>query len=144
VNSLKTVIRLNKWQLDEKRRAVTELHNLRDQFLAQIERLEEEIIREREVARGDLTAARIFPGYLKAARDRRARLDQSVAQTDKKIAEAEEAVADAYRELKKFELAEEERVRLEKLKIRRKEDAVLDETAGVGFRRRKEEAERNA
>lgn len=144
MNSLKTVIRLNKWRLDEKRRALTELQNLRDQLLERIRMLEEEIVREREVARNDMASARTFPGYLKSARARRERLDQSVAQTDKKIAEAEEAVSEAYRELKKFELAEEERVRLENLKIRRKEDAMLDETAGIGFRRRREEAEREA
>lgn len=143
MSGLKTVIRLNKWQLDEKRRALTELHNLREQLLEQIRRLEAEIEREREVARNDVVAARTFAGYLKAARERRSRLDQSVAEVDRRIAEAEEEVAEAYRELKKFELAEEERVRRENLKLRRKEDALLDETAGIGFRRRKEEEERN-
>lgn len=139
MNSLKTIIRLHKWQLDEKRRELVELQTLRDHLQTQIERLEQEIAAERETARADFEASFSFPNYLKAAKDRRHKLDLSVAQVDHQIATATEAVAEAYQELKKYELAEEDRVKREALKLKRKQDAVLDETASIGFRRRQQE-----
>lgn len=138
MSSLKTVIRLHKWQLDEKRRALVELQNLREHLLEEVARLEAEVERERETARTNFEASFTFPAYAKAAKDRHQRLDQSIAQVDQRIAAADEAVAEAYRELKKFELAEEEREKREALKLRRKQDATLDETAAIGFRRRQE------
>jgi flagellar protein FliJ len=139
MNSLKSIIRLHKWQLDEKRRELVELQTLHEHLLGQIARLEEEMERERETARADLEASFTFANYAKAARERRHRLDQSVAQVDEQIQIATDAVAEAYQELKKYELAEEERVKREALKLKRKQDAILDETASIGFRRRQQE-----
>lgn len=144
MNSLKTVIRLHKWQLDEKRRALVELQNLRDHLQMEIHRLEEEVGREAALASQDFEAARAFPNYAKMARTRHDKLDQSVAKVDEQIAAANEEVAEAYRELKKFELAEEEREKREALKLRRKQEAVLDETASIRFRRRQEEENQDA
>lgn len=139
MNSLKTIIRLHKWQLDEKRRELVELQNLREHLLNQIDRLEQEIAAERTTASADFEASFTFPNYIKMAKERRHKLDRSVAQVDEQITAATEAVAEAYQELKKYELAEEERVKREALKLKRKQDAILDETASIGFRRRQQE-----
>lgn len=139
MNSLKPVIRLHKWQLDEKRRELVELQNLRDHLQSEIQRLEQEIRNEAALAAQDFESARAFPNYVRGAQLRRAKLDQSVAKVDEQIAAANEEVAEAYRELKKFELAEEEREKREALKLKRKQEAILDETASIRFRRRQEE-----
>lgn len=139
MNSLKSVIRLHKWQLDEKRRELTDLENLREGLLADVARLEEEVERERDTARRNFEASFTFAAYAKSARERHERLDRSIAHVDEQIVAANEAVAEAYRELKKYELAEEEREKREALKLRRKQEALLDETALVGFQRRRHE-----
>ena len=136
MSSLKTVIRLHKWQLDEKRRALAELQNLRDRLFAELHRLEQEMLHEQQVARADPVAAFGYAAFAKAALERGKRLQDSIAQVEKQIAAATEEMAEAFQELKRFELAEEERLKREREKIRRKEDAMLDETALVGFRRR--------
>lgn len=139
MSSLKTVIRLHKWQLDEKRRALADLQNLRDRLLAELQRLQQEMLHEQAVARADPLAAYGYAAFAKAALERGRRLQDSIAQVDRQIAAATEEMAEAFQELKRFELAEEERMKREREKIRRKEDAMLDETALVGFRRRQEQ-----
>lgn len=139
MSSLKTIIRLHKWQLDEKRRALADLQNLHDRLSMELARLREEVRREQETARTDQAVAFGYPAFAKAARERDHRLQQSIAQVERQIEAATEEMSEAFQELKRFELAEEERLKREREKIRRKEDAMLDETALVGFRRRQEQ-----
>lgn len=139
MSSLKTVIRLHKWQLDEKRRALAELQNLRDRLLAERHRLEQEMLHEQQVARNDPVAAFGYAAFARAALERGRRLQDSIAQVERQIAVASDEMAEAFQELKRYELAEEERVKREREKLRRREEAMLDETALVGFRRRQEQ-----
>lgn len=139
MNSLKSIIRLHKWQLDEKRRALAELQNLADRLKNEAERLEQELRSEQETARHDIEASFGYAGFARAAIDRRRRIEESIAQVQQQIAVATDEMAEAYQDLKRYELAEEERLKREKEKIRRKEAEMLDETALVGFRRRQQE-----
>ncbi|HYG87597.1 MAG TPA: flagellar export protein FliJ [Azospirillum sp.] len=138
MSSLKTIIRLHKWQLDEKRRALAELQNLHDRLNSELERLQDEVRAEQETARKDPSVAFGYANFARAARERGQRLTQSIAQVEEQIAVATDEMAEAYQELKRYELAEEDRLKRERDKIRRKEDAMLDETALVGFRRRQQ------
>ncbi|WP_353860368.1 flagellar FliJ family protein [Azospirillum formosense] len=139
MSSLKTIIRLQKWKLDEKRRALAELQNLADRLQAEIERLKEEIAAERDTARGNVEYAFTYSNYIQAAMERGKRLTQSMGQVEAQIAVATDEMAEAFQELKRYELAEEERLKREKEKLKRKEATMLDETALVGFRRRQRE-----
>lgn len=141
MSSLKTVIRLYKLQLDEKRRVLAELQNLGDRLKAEIERLREEIVQEQQTARDDFAVSFTYANFAQAALERGRRLGESLAQVEVQIAAATEQMAEAYQELKRFELAEEERLKREKEKLKRKEANMLDETALVGFRRRQQEEE---
>ncbi|KAA0685431.1 flagellar export protein FliJ [Azospirillum brasilense] len=139
MSSLKTIIRLQKWKLDEKRRALAELQNLADRLQAEIDRLKEEIAAERDTARGNVEYAFTYSNYIQAAMERGKRLTQSMGQVEAQIAVATDEMAEAFQELKRYELAEEERLKREKEKLKRKEANMLDETALVGFRRRQRE-----
>jgi flagellar export protein FliJ len=145
VSSLKTVIRLHKTQLDEKRRELVELQNLGDQLHGQLHQLDAEVLHEQQIASLHPEVAFSFASYIREARVRRQRLEHQIAHVNEKISIATDAMAEAFQELKRFELAEEERVRCEKAELRHKEELMLDETALVGFRRRQHdesEAER--
>lgn len=139
--SLKTIIRLQKLQLDEKRRTLAELQNLGDRLKAEIEKLKEEIAHEQATARDDFAVSFTYANFAQAAMERGRKLGESLLQVEVQINIATDQMAEAYQELKRFELAEEERLKRERDKQKRKEAIMLDETALVGFRRRQAEEE---
>ncbi|WP_084536386.1 flagellar FliJ family protein [Azospirillum halopraeferens] len=138
MNSLKTVIRLHKWQLDEKRRALADLQSLGDRLRGEAEKLEQEILHEQRTALEHGEVAFGYASFARAARERQQRLAQSIREVERQIAAATEVMAEAFQELKRYELAEEERQRRETEKLKRREAALLDETALVGYRRRQQ------
>jgi len=139
MNDLRALIRLHRWQLDEKQRALAELRTLEERLQAESQRLEEEIRQEQALARRSPEAGQTYASYARAAIGRRERLAHSAAQVAQQIAAAEEDMATAFQDVKRYELAQEERDRREREKQRRRAEALLDETALVGFQRRKAE-----
>ena len=61
-----------------------------------------------------------------------------MAQVEHQIAEATEEMAEAFQELKRYELAQEGRDRRDEAKRKVRENAALDEMALSGFMRRRE------
>ena len=137
-SGLHTLIRLHKWRLDEKRRALAELQALADKLAQDTARLEREILAEQEIARSSPEASFGYGNFAKQAIERRKRLAQSVAQVEHQIAEATKEMAEAFQELKRYELAQEGRDRREDAKRKTRENAALDEVALSGFTRRRE------
>lgn len=139
--SLKTIIRLQKLQLDEKRRVLAELHTLADRLRNEIEKVKQEIAHEQETVRDDFSVSFTYSNFAQAALERGRKLGESLGQVEAQINMATDEMAEAFQELKRYELAEEERLKRERDKQKRKEAAMLDETALVGFRRRQAEEE---
>lgn len=139
MSSFKTLIRVQKWQLDEKRRALTELQTLEDRLRSEIDRLAEEMRAEQDTARNDFNASFTYAAFARGAMERRRRIDESIQQVQEQIVAATEQVAEAYQDLKRYELAEEERLKREREKQKHKEELMMDETALIGFRRRQEQ-----
>lgn len=138
MSGLQTLIRLHRWRLDEKRRALAELRLLEEQLREQAARLEEEIKIEQRTARERPEAALTYGHFAVQAIARRTRIAESIAQVQQQAVQAEEEMAVAFQEVKRYELAEEDRERRRADDQRRKEAIVLDETAAVGFRRRRD------
>ena len=137
MKSLDSLIRLHRWQLDERRRALGELQALSDQLGNEIARLEADLETEKAIAVENPASAIDLAAYLQAMLTRRAHLEDSQAQIEKKIAAARDEIAHAFAELKRFELAKSERERRAALRQRRQETARYDDIALTGFRRRK-------
>jgi flagellar FliJ protein len=137
VSELDTLIRLHRWQLDEKRRALADLQALADRLEEEKARLEAEVAREQETARGSAEVAFSYAGFAQVAIERRRRLEESIAQIRRQIVSATDEVAQAFQELKRYELAQEGRDRLERQRRRRREGALLDEVAVTGYLRRR-------
>ena len=133
---LKSLIRLRRWQLDEKRRVLGELQALADQLVAQRQRLDMETATEAAVAAESFEGQRAYPAYARAAMQRRERIEGALHETEQRIAGATDDLRQAFREVKTLELAEAERQRKAKEAIQKKESAMLDEIAVEGFRRR--------
>ena len=66
-SGLHTLIRLHKWRLDEKRRALAELQALADKLAQDTARLEREITAEQEIARTSPEASFGYGNFAKQA-----------------------------------------------------------------------------
>lgn len=134
--SLKPLIRFRKFELDQRRRELRALEDLAAQIDASIIALDQEVANERRLAANDLLLARFWPTYADWARGRREELVQNRLQIGEQILKAEDAVTDAYRELKKFEVAEANRLARERAEMERKAQIRLDEIAQVAHLRK--------
>ena len=136
MNTLNTVIRLHRWNLDEKRRALGELEALASRLDDQISRLDSDLAGERDLASAGGESAAAFAAYLKGVRTRRAHLAESRGQVSLQVSVAGDEISEAYRELKKFEVAQADRDRRAHIRLRRREAQILDEVALTGHVRR--------
>ena len=136
MSSLHSVIRVHRWQLDEKRRALADLESLAERLSLELRRLDEEVDRERAVVGHGAASGTDFANYMKAVQMRREHLTESREQVERQIAAASKEIAESYRDLKKYEIAQSDRDRNAQLRRNRRETAILDEIAVTGHNRR--------
>ena len=134
-----SLVRLNKWKVDEKSRALgvllTEAQRLADIEAALLVEIEQEKI----AAANSIEAGALFAGYVVAVHERRRRLEADRGKIEKRIEVARDELRAAMGEAKKFEIADNNakaRARAERLA---KDNAALDEAALNAFRRNSEE-----
>jgi len=134
--SLRNLIRLHRWQVDERRRELGELIAREQSLRERLVELETELAAEQKVA-GDSPTARLTLGaYFLRYRERREELFRAIAAAAKEVAAARDRLADAYRQLKTFEVTQTNRDRLKLAEINRKEQIGLDEMGLEIFSRR--------
>lgn len=136
MSALESLIRLHRWQLDERRRDLATLEDLARKLAEERVKLDAEDAREQRAALASPEAARGYPGYAKSLIDRRRKLAQSTAEAARQIAQAREALSDAFQEVKRYEIAEASRLRLEGEREQKRQQRVLDDLGTEGFRRR--------
>lgn len=138
---LKTLIRLARFNVDEKQRALVALQSREDEMLAAIERNEEELKAEQQVAAQDACGVGfLYANYHQAYMDRRQRLHATLANLRQQIEIARDELAEAFREQKTYEVTQANREKKERLEAEAKEQAFLDEV-GLTIHRRKEQEE---
>ena len=107
MKSRETLIRLKKFQVDEKRRKVAQIETM----IAELDRmagdLEREIKVEQDRAGIHDPGHFAYPTYAKAAIGRRENLKRSADELRTQLEEAKMALGDAFDELKKVELLDE-------------------------------------
>lgn len=137
---LKTLIRLNKWTVDERRRELGVLLAREDQLRGQLAALEQELLHEQKTAAEDPTLAGFgYGAYAQRYLHKKAQLLSLLAAVAKEIEAAQERLAEAYRELKTVEEVEKNRAKRELEEANRKEQRMLDEIAETRFQRAKKE-----
>ncbi len=107
MKSRESLIRLHRFQVDEKRRQVADLEAMIADFRRMEQDLEHQITTEQE--RSGITDVTHFayPTFAKAALGRRQNLLASIEELDAQLVEAKEEFSEAYSELKKYELMQE-------------------------------------
>jgi flagellar protein FliJ len=131
MKSRETLIRLKRFQVDEKRRRVAQI----EMMIADFERMANELDREikAEEARSGIndTAHFAYPTYAKAAKTRRDNLQQSADNLRGQLDEAKAALAEAFEEMKKVEILDDREKTAERAVQTARDQASMD---AIGLR----------
>ena len=107
MKSRETLIRLKKFQVDEKRRKVAQIEGMIAEFERMGVDLEREIKTEQDRAGIQDPAHFAYPTYAKAAMARRENLKRSADELRVQLDDAKSALGEAFDEMKKVELLDE-------------------------------------
>jgi flagellar FliJ protein len=136
MSDLKGLIRLARWQVDERRRELATLEEFAAKLAEERRRLEAEDERERAAATASPEAAFSYPAYARVMRERRLKLQQSQDEVAGQVARGRDALAEAFQDLKRYELAAEHRAKLAEQREARRQQQTMDDLGIEGFRRK--------
>ncbi|MEM9633546.1 MULTISPECIES: flagellar export protein FliJ [unclassified Roseibium] len=124
-----SLIRLKRFQVDEKRRQLAQIESMIAEFNRMADELDDQIRSEQErVGITDVTHF-AYPTFAKAAADRRDNLRNSAHELDDQLQRAQDELSEAIEELKKFEQLEERDQQRERTAQEIAEQDQLDEVA---------------
>lgn len=134
MKSRETLIRLKRFQVDEKRRQVAQIETMIAEFERMNTELEREIVTEQSRAGISDPGHFAYPTYAKAATQRRDNLLRSISDLKVQLEGARAHLADAFEELKKVEILEERDHQRERMEDAAHEQAELDRIGGQRVR----------
>jgi flagellar export protein FliJ len=126
MKSRETLIRLRKFQVDEKRRRAAQIESMIAEFERMTGDLDREIKSEQEKVGISDPAHFAYPTYAKAAKQRRENLVRSVDDLKAQLDSAKAELAEAFEELKKVELLNERDQANERAEQNAQEQRELD------------------
>ena len=126
MKSRETLIRLKKFQVDEKRRRVAQIEGMIADFQRMSVDLEREIQNEQDRAGINDPSHFAYPTYAKAAIQRRENLTRSADELRIQLEDAKSLLGEAFEELKKVELLDERDQARERAEESAREQADLD------------------
>ena len=129
MKSRETLIRLRKFDVDEKRQKVAAIEAMIDDFKAMADDLDNQVKSEQQRAGVDDVNHYAYPTFAKAAVQRRDNLMISIADLEAKMEAANEELQDAMKALKNVEILEERDMARSQVKAARNEQNALDEFA---------------
>lgn len=124
---LSGIIRLHKWQVDEKRRQITELEVMRSELIEKLEKLKSDLESEKEILAKSNVVDINYANYASAVMKRRENLEGSITEIDVSIENMKDELSDAFKELKKYEIVEQRALERERLEQQKREQDRLDE-----------------
>ena len=133
MKSRETLIRLKKFQVDEKRRKVAQIESMIAEFDRIAAELDREIKVEQERAGIHDPAHFAYPTYAKAAIGRRENLRRSANELKAQLDDAKAMLGEAFEERKKVEMLDERDHAREKGEQNPRKKAELDGIVGMRF-----------
>ena len=127
MKSRDTLIRLKKFQVDERRRKVAQIEGMIAEFERMATDLDREIKSEQERAGIHDPAHFAYPTYAKAAMTRKENLNRSADELKVQLDDAKAALGEAFEELKKVELLDERDQARERADENAREQTTMDE-----------------
>jgi len=126
MKSRETLIRLRKFQVDEKRRRTVQIETMIAEFERMANELEREVKAEQDRAGIQDPSHFAYPTYAKAASQRRDNLQRSIDELRVQLDDAKAALGEAFEDLKKVELLDERDQARERAEINVREQMDLD------------------
>jgi len=114
-----SLIRLHRFQVDERRRQVADLELMLEEFHRREDDLNRQVKYEQDKAGITDVGHFAYPMFAKSMLARRENILQSIEEISAQLRAAKDELADSFQDLKKYELVEENRKR------RAKKEAVL-------------------
>jgi len=114
-----SLIRLHRFQVDERRRQVADLELMLEEFHRREDDLNRQVKYEQDKAGITDVGHFAYPMFAKSMLARRENILQSIEEISAQLTAAKDELADSFQDLKKYELVEENRKR------RAKKEAVL-------------------
>jgi len=134
---LNTLIRLNEWTVDERRRELGEVLSSLAELEDGLERLRQEIASEQQAVLSSPEEAGFFYGnYATAVIGKREHLNDGIVKMEAQVNDAREKLEIAYLDLKKYEIAQEARDVEQVKEENRVEQLELDEFSLQAHRRK--------
>lgn len=129
MKSRETLIRLKRFQVDEKRRRVAQIEAMIAEFKRMATDLDREIENEEKRANISDPAHFAYPTYAKAARQRRDNLLNSADELSGQLADAQAALQEAFEDLKKVEILDDREKAAERSELAARQQAETDRIA---------------
>lgn len=131
MKSRDTLVRLLRFEVDEKQQKVADLEAMIADFQRMSEDLERQILVEQERAGVSDVNHFAYPTFAKAAIQRKNNLQASIQDLEVQLTSARDELAEAFEEMKKVEMAEERGMARERKAIADREQATLDEVSAT-------------
>ena len=131
-SALKTLTRIQKFQIDEQRKILSELQEKQDILQAQLEQLNRDFEQEKEFARNNAGVGD-FGAYVKRYMQQRENLEMQIAVLEKKIEHERDVMADMFKEQKTYEIVDDQRTKRAAKEEEQKIQKVLDEIGTNSF-----------
>jgi len=136
MKGIDALIKLHKFELDEKQRVLKELETTRASIATAIEMLENEIVKEQGAARASETGYGYGP-FAAASIKRRERLKLALNDATMQVDSARNLVTEAFGEFKKYEFTKASRDAETKKESDRRDRIALDELGAVAHVRKR-------
>lgn len=132
MKSRDTLIRLKRFQVDEKRRQVMQIETMISEFERMASDLDREIQHEQDKAGIHDIAHFAYPTYARAAMTRRDNLKRSADELVGQLTDAQDSLAEAFEELKKVEQLDERDASRDRAETAAREQSEMDRIALAG------------
>jgi flagellar export protein FliJ len=124
-----SLLRLKRFRVDELKRRLVTLDEMKSDLEKKLTDLEDSVVRERQRASDSDIGRLAFPSFLQSIEVRRKNIRTTMSDLERERAAQQDDLAAAFQDLKSFELAEEERLRRASEAEARAQQSRMDEIA---------------
>src|SRR5882724_10535843 len=126
-----SLLRLKRFRVDELKRRLATLDEMKTDLEKKLSDLEDSVVRERQRANDSDIGRLAFPSFLQSIEVRRKNIRNTMSDLERERGAQQDDLTSAFQDLKSFELAEEERLRRAAEAETRAAQSRLDEIAMV-------------
>ena len=135
MRAITSLIRLHKWELEQKRRELVFLQGEEASIIEKKNQLEYGLKKEQELIANDVELLRLYGNYAQCIIQERENLESELKSINEKLLESRIKVGQAYQDLRKYEIVLSDLEVKEKRDLQGAENKEVDEISIEIFRR---------